>query len=191
VAAGSLMESGSRQRPSPREPFCRSARLKPMTKRWVPLLAVVALLVAGCGSGGGSRAADGATPTPTDVGSPVPRPTGPPWPAFDTDDYSYTLRITCFCPDAGQPLRVTVRDGKAVAAVFIHGGRGHAAGDDAGHWNRVSIADVIDAANDERAYRVRVRWPEGQAYPSSVYVDLNANGADDEISYSVRDVTPA
>lgn len=65
------------------------------------------------------------------------------------------------------------------------------AGDEAGDWMRVTIDDVIDAANDEQAYRVRVRWPEGQAYPSSVYVDLNANGADDETGYSIRYVTPA
>lgn len=162
-----------------------------MTKRWVPLLALVALLVAGCGSRETTRAADDASPTPSGVGSPDPRPSGPPWPAFGTDDYTYTLRVTCFCPDAGVPVRVTVRDGKAVAAVFVRGGRGHTAGEDAGDWMRVTIDDVIDVANDRRAYRVRVRWPEAQAYPSSVYVDLNANGADDETSYSVRDVTPA
>jgi hypothetical protein len=37
---------------------------------------------------------------------------------------------------------------------------------------------------------VRVRWPEGQDYPRSVFIDLDANGADDEIGYSIRDVTP-
>ena len=70
------------------------------------------------------------------------------------------------------------------------GGRGHAAGDDAGDWMRVSINDVIDAANNENAAQVRVRWPQGQDYPTSVWVDRDANMADDEIGYSIRGRDP-
>jgi len=84
---------------------------------------------------------------------------------------------------------VTVRDGEAVGAVYAHGGGGHAAGDDAGDWMRVSINDVIDAANNQHASQVRVRWPRGQDYPTSVWVDRDANMADDEIGYSIRGVT--
>jgi hypothetical protein len=125
-------------------------------------------------------------------GTPDSHPTAAPWPAFDVDDYTYTLRTACFCADGGVPVIVTVRDGEAVGAVYAvyaHRGGGHAAGDDAGDWMRVSINDVIDAANDKHASQVRVRWPQGQGYPTSVWVDRDADMADDEIGYTIRGVT--
>jgi hypothetical protein len=157
-----------------------------MNKRLVPLLVGVATLVAGCGSSGHVDIDGGGTPR----GTTSSHPTGAPWPAYEVDDYTFTLRTACFCADGGIAVIVTVRDGEAVGAVYAHRGRGHAAGDDAGDWMRVSIDDVIDAANNENAAQVRVRWPQGQDYPTSVWVDRDADMADDEIGYSIRDVTP-
>jgi hypothetical protein len=134
----------------------------------------------------GAAAQDtGGTPEPSS------HPTGPPWPAYDVDDYTYTLRTACFCADGGVPVIVTVRDGVATDAVYAHRGRGHAAGEPAGDWMRVTINDIIDAANTRGVHLVRVRWPQGQSYPTSVYVDRDANTADEEIGYTVRDVTPS
>ncbi len=122
-------------------------------------------------------------------GPPHTHQPGTPWPAYAVDDYTYTLRVSCFCADAGVPVIVTVRDGKAIDAVYAHRGRGHAAGDPAGDWLRVTINDVIDAANTPHAYRVRVTWPQGQDYPTSVWVDRDAHTADEEIGYAIRHVT--
>ncbi len=162
-----------------------------MNKRLVPLLVGVTTLVAGCGSFGHATTARGGTPEPAPRGTPESHPTATPWPGFDVDDYTYTLRTACFCADGGVPVIVSVRDGEAVGAVYAQRGRGHAAGDDAGDWMRVSINDVIDSANNEHASEVRVRWPQGQDYPTSVWIDRDANMADDEIGYSIRDVTLA
>jgi hypothetical protein len=162
-----------------------------MKKRLVPLLVGVATLAAGCGSSGHADIDGGVTPETTPRGTPDSHSTAAPWPAYEVDDYTYTLRTACFCADGGVPVIVTVRDGEAVGAVYAQRGRGHAAGDDAGDWMRVSINDVIDAANNKNAYQVRVRWPQGQDYPTSVWVDRDANMADDEIGYSIRDVSPA
>ena len=162
-----------------------------MKRHLVPLLAGAAVLLGGCGSAGnlGADGTDGsAEPAPS---TPDPHPIDGPWPAYDVADYTYTLRVACFCADGGVPVVVTVRVGKAIDAVYAHTGRGHAAGDSAGDWMRVSINDVIDAANTEDAFQVRVRWPEGQDYPASVWVDPDANAADEEIGYSIRKVSPA
>jgi hypothetical protein len=161
-----------------------------MKKRWAVLVASAGILVAGCDSAGDrASGTHHGKPEPAAVTS-TPRPTASPWPGFGGSAYSYNLRTTCICPGAGVPVVVMVRDGKAISAVFAHRGRGHAAGDDAGDWQQITIDDVIEAANNEDAYLVRVRWPEGQDYPRSVFIDLDANGADDEIGYSIRDVTP-
>ena len=127
----------------------------------------------------------------THPGTPEPHPTAAPWPAYDVEDYSYTLRTTCFCADGGVPVTVTVRDGKVTDAVYARTGYGHAAGANASAWMRVTINDVIDAANTTDAYRVEVRWPAGQPYPTAVWVDHAKNAIDEEIGYTIRNVTPA
>jgi hypothetical protein len=162
-----------------------------MNKHVFPLLAAAAVLVAGCGTAGAPAVeGTGGTTAATPRSTPDPHPTPAKWPSYDVADYTYTLRVMCFCADRGVPVVVTVRDGQAVDAVYAHQGWGHAAGADAGSWLRLSINDVIDAANTRHAYQVRVVWPKGQDHPTSVYVDQDANMADEEIGYSVHDVTP-
>jgi major membrane immunogen (membrane-anchored lipoprotein) len=162
-----------------------------MKKHVAPIVVGAAVLVAGCGTtGAGSLPAAGGTPEPASHGTPDPHPTAAPWPHYDVDDYTYRLRTMCFCANRGDPVIVTVRDGKAIDAVYAHRGWGHAAGDSAAYWMRLSVNDVIDAANDQHADQVRVRWPDGQAYPSSVWVDPDAGAADEEIGYSIGDLTP-
>jgi hypothetical protein len=162
-----------------------------MKRHVVPLLVGAAVLVAGCSTPGDVpvNGTDG-TPEPTPSGTPDPHPTAAPWPAYAVDDYTYTLRTTCFCVDGGVPVVVTVRDGKATDAVYAHKGRGHAAGDLAGDWMRVTINDVIGAANTKDVYQVRVDWPKGQDHPTSVWVDPDANAVDEEIGYSIHNLTP-
>ncbi len=150
-----------------------------MTRHLVPILVGAAVLVAGCGPAG-DVATDGAG------GTSAPHPTAAPWPTYDVDDYTYTLRTMCFCGDRGVPVVVTVRDGRAISAVYAHGGWGHAAGDLAGAWMRLTINDIIGAVNNTRAAQVRVDWPKGQDHPVSVWVDRYPNAADDEIGYSIH-----
>jgi hypothetical protein len=160
-----------------------------MNKHLVSLLVGAAVLVAGCGAAADVTAADtGGTPEPSSHTTEEPHPTAAPWPAYQVDDYTYTLRTLCFCAERGVPVIVTVRDGKPIAAVYAHGGYGHAAGDDAGDWMLMTIDDVIDAANTKHAYQVRVHWPEGQDYPASVWVDQDANTGDEEVGYTIRNV---
>ncbi|WP_346384311.1 DUF6174 domain-containing protein [Nocardioides sp.] len=153
------------------------------------LVATVACLaLAACGN-------DSDPGTATDPGgssSTSPTPTAEPtvgsYPAFEPTDYSYSLSVSCFCADAGVPIRVTVEHGDVTAAVYAEGGRGVKQGDPVEKYRWLSINDVIDAANDTGAASVDVTWPDGQDYPSSVYVDQDKNAMDEEVGYQVSDV---
>jgi hypothetical protein len=148
--------------------------------------AVLAFLLAGCGADEPRSASD---PTPT---------AGPteasPYPGFDPTDYTYVLVTTCFCPDAGTPIAITVVDDEVAHAVLAADGTGRGGGekgDPAPDYLRRTIDDVIDAANAavaDGAVRVDVRWPEGQDHPDSVVVEGREDVADDGVGYAISEV---
>jgi hypothetical protein len=157
------------------------------------VLAVVATvaLLAGCGNDASPVAEDppvSSAPTPT----PTPTATQGTYPAFAAQDYTYTLTVWCFCPSAGTPIAVVVEGGEVTSATYAEDGSGRGvvtAGDEAPEPFRLSLAEVIEAANDTGAASVEVDWPDGQDYPSRVAVDGDTRIADDEVSYEVADVS--
>lgn len=169
-------------RPSPMRPIARAAAAL-----------LLPLSLAACGSGDDDVATDPATDTASTSSTPSPTaaPTVGTYPAFEPEDYTFELSVSCFCPGAGVPIEVTVVDAQVVGAVYgmDDGGRGGAqAGDEADQHFWLSINDVIDEANDTSAASVEVDWPAGQDYPNSVHVDHHKDVADDEVGYTVADV---
>ena len=165
----------------------------------LPALALALLALAGCGDSEPGLAPDPASTTqPTDEPSqepsdePAPEPTQDPG-GFAPTDYSYTLTLTCYCPDAGVPIRVTVADDEVVSATYARGGgrSGAVAGDPVPLSRVVTIDEVIAAAETPGAHRVEVDWPEGQDHPSSVAVDPSERAVDEEFGYLVDDVEVA
>jgi hypothetical protein len=160
------------------------------------LAAVLAGGLVACGQGTtATDAADSPGPTeqesPTQQESPSVEPTVGTYPDYPFADYDYTLRVSCYCPDAGEPMRISVRDGKVVDAVFLRKGWDHQAGDPVENtWRHLTLADVIAAANDTEADDVQVRWRDGQDYPRSVWVDKSRMAADEEVGYDVSHVLP-
>lgn len=154
------------------------------------LAAVTAGLLTACGAGSdGTGSVRDPAPTsapPTSV--PTATPTVGTYPAYQPRDYAFTLRVACFCADTGTPIRVTVADGKVVDAVYTKSDRGHHSGDRAPRYRRLTIDDVIAAANDTSAARVEVTWPSGQDYPDSVFVDPDAHTIDEEVGYTLSQV---
>jgi hypothetical protein len=148
---------------------------------------LTALALTGCSDDG-----DDGTATDTS-GEETPSPTASPtvgtYPAYAPEDYSFTLTVSCFCPDAGVPIRVTVAGGKVAEAVYGEKGPGHAAGDPVQQLRAVTIDGIIDELNAATdAERVEVEWPAGQDYPSEVYIDQSARISDEEIGYTIADV---
>lgn len=142
-------------------------------------LLAAALVLTACGS----------EPTPVaDDPAPTAEPTTGTYPAFASAHYAYTLSVSCFCVDAGAPVRITVVDGEVTDAVYTKDGRGVDEGTQAPDYRRLTIEEIIAAANDTEAASVEVEWPQGQDYPSSVYVDQDEQMMDEEIGYAVSDV---
>ena len=158
------------------------------------MLAAAAVLstsapLVGCGSTTGHEIANTEATAPTPgVTSPVSHPTGPPWPRFPVDDYTYELRANCFCAERG-PLLITVRDGRVTDVVYARGAVEHPAGQHtSGGWLRMTINDVIQKANDPHSQEVEVRWPRTQQYPSWVWINRSLMPVDGGIQYQVRHV---
>jgi hypothetical protein len=145
------------------------------------------LALAACGDGSGTATDPSSSSTPT----PTVQPTVGTYPAFEPGDYTYTLVVNCFCADGGVPIRVTVASGEVTDAVYARNGGGVKKGDPVEPYRRLTINDVIDAANDTEADQVDVVWPAGQDYPTSVHVDPDKRAMDEEIGYEVSDVTVA
>jgi hypothetical protein len=168
-------------------------------------LAVLALLgvLAGCGSDPGADVAtnvsDTSASSPSPSPTPNPTPTAPTeapkpgsLPDFPYRDYAFTLGHTCFCANYDQRYRVTVTDGEVSSITYETEGPGHRVGDPVSDkYLRLTIQDIIDRGNDPDMARVRVKWPAGQLYPDSVYLDQMANVADEEVTWLISDVDPA
>ncbi|HET9421130.1 MAG TPA: DUF6174 domain-containing protein [Nocardioides sp.] len=160
--------------------------MRTRTPRLLAASLLTALALTGCGDGdetatdpGGDERAGG-TPSAT--------PTVGTYPDFEPQDYAYTLLVTCYCPDAGVPIRVTVSDGKA-EGVYAENGSGFGKGDPVPAYRAQSINDIIGSLNAAtEAESVTVQWPEGQDYPDEVYIDESSRIADEEIGYTISDV---
>ena len=155
------------------------------TRSALALFAATAL-VSACGT---QTATPDSKPTPT---QPTTHPTAAPWPSYSHDDYTYVLRRMCFCGDRGVAYLITVTGGEVTDVVYANRTPGRDKGAPAPEpYARVTIEDVIDAANDETAYKVDITWPDGQDYPSAVSVDHSKNAIDEEIGYTLSHVVPA
>ncbi|MCX6401950.1 MAG: DUF6174 domain-containing protein [Propionibacteriales bacterium] len=144
----------------------------------------LALAVAACG-----RENDAATDdvTPQGQASPTasPSPDARDYPDFAPTNYTYRLEVLCYCPQIGA-VRVTVKDGKVTEAKSI---TGEAKGQDAPEFARLTINDIIARANDPQIDEVEVTWPAGQDHPSVVALDHLELAVDDEVTYTIKNVT--
>lgn len=163
-----------------------------VTSRALATLAsgALALGLAGC-AGEDDVARD--EPAPAVSPSSEPAPSDEPDDGFAPSTYSYTLRISCYCPYAAVPVRVSVEGDSVVDAVFERGGgRGGASrGEQAPELLRLSIEDVLAAAEEARAagaHEVTVEWPEDSESPTEVYIDRNEMAMDEEVGYTISDL---
>jgi len=165
-----------------------------MTRTLLPAALLATALLAGCGTATGVEANDPAdTSSPSASATPTPSPTSSPepgtYPAYPFSDYSYTLKLQCFCASFGKPIRISVADGEVTSAAWARDGQGTVKGEEVtDEWARLTMDDVIDAANDTEAEVVEVEWEAGADHPTRVSVDRDLQSMDEEITYVVSDV---
>jgi uncharacterized protein DUF6174 len=106
------------------------------------------------------------------------------WDRLSQPVYSFTLRQLCFCAFV-QPVRVSVRNDTIVAANEISGG----ASIDPRYVQTVrSLFDFIDRAITNKAATLRVTYDPALGYPTEIVYDGSLMGADDEVTYTIKDV---
>ena len=160
--------------------------MRTRTPRLLAASLLTALALTGCGDGDDTASDSGADEKAG--GTPSGTPTVGTYPDFEPQDYAYTLLVTCYCPDAGVPIRVTVSDGHA-EGVYAEKGSGFAKGDPVPDFRAPTINKIIAELNAAtEAEQVTVEWPEGQDYPNEVYIDESSRIVDEEIGYTISDV---
>lgn len=104
---------------------------------------------------------------------------------FTWPSYRYVLTTRCYCPPDA-PVRITVRNGYVVTAVFTaNDAQHHHAGDPAPRRYRKTIAGLLHLARSDRVARSVIRWPASRPAPSSIYLDYNTQMVDEEVSYTL------
>lgn len=108
------------------------------------------------------------------------------------DSYDATVSARCFCPDAEIPVRVEVRDGVVTRATRVLAADGSEDITDALAAHTVVTVDAIHASIVDVAAgsegEVRAVY-DGRGVPVSADIDHVLRAVDDEIAYTVTDVT--
>lgn len=164
-----------------------------------PLVLCMSISLTACGEGDDGEstvATDSSTPTLVPVDPPVtPEPTTPDVPKnpepgtlpdFAPQNYTFVYDVMCYCPGIG-PVKVTVVDGEVTDARYVDSAMEEALPE----FRNLTIQDIIDEANKPSHDELEVKWPSGQAYPDSIFIDRIKNAMDDETTYTIKEVTVA
>ena len=108
------------------------------------------------------------------------------WEQWNLNDYSYTFGISCFCPyEVTLPRQIQVEEGSVVSV------NGEPYNTDI-HWGVFTISDLfdrVDQAQQSNAFVVEVEYHKKRGYPIEIYIDENEMIADEEIGYSVYNLS--
>jgi hypothetical protein len=109
------------------------------------------------------------------------------WTSQNLTDYDFEYRRGCFCPNPGT-ISVAVRDGEVVAGITEDGEPLPAE-----ELAEVpTVAELFDIARDAfaNADEVSVEYHETLGYPTRISIDWYEDAADDEVSYTARNLEP-
>lgn len=98
--------------------------------------------------------------------------------------YEFTFNRTCFCVPL-TPVRISVRDGIVIGVTEIASGRSLPA---AGFLTVDSLFALIDHGIANHYAEMRVTYDSALGYPKQIYSDGSMQIADDEITYTVKDL---
>ena len=109
------------------------------------------------------------------------------WESTEIEDYSFVLRIMCFCaPETTEPKTIVVKGGEITTV----NGKPY---DPEQNWGVVTISDLFDKIENitpQNPAVLNVTYDTKYGFPSSLYIDRDEMIADEEIGYSVSDFSP-
>lgn len=111
------------------------------------------------------------------------------WQALGADSYSFELNRGCFCVLAGRRVLVTVQHGAVTGADYLDS-------KDAVEPLLLTylptvpdLFDLLEAAIDGHPASFQVSYDPAYGYPTRIEIDFSASIADDQISFTARDLT--
>jgi hypothetical protein len=110
--------------------------------------------------------------------------TQPPLPS-----YAFTWELSCFCgPDPVRPIRITVVRGDITSAAYVDDQQPVSESIRTGLKTIDGVFDLIQQRLDEHADEVTVAYDPDRHYPTSVFIDITKQAADEEISLKLSDL---
>lgn len=105
---------------------------------------------------------------------------------------SYTAQSSCFCPqDYTRAMNIVEQDGKIIDATYSDTGEAVPSYIREGLLTMNERFDQLEEAYLSDADRIDVTYDPNLGYPSSVYVDQSFMIADEELSYTIKDLAVA
>lgn len=111
------------------------------------------------------------------------------WRAQEIEDYSYTVRRLCFCPESfTDPVEVRVSGGEVVARSYRGSGEA-VAGENARFWPPVEgLFEIVQDAIDRDADSLLVDYHPSLGYPISIRIDYEEMAIDEELTVTASDL---
>ena len=113
------------------------------------------------------------------------------WERLGWDDYTYQFRWNCFCASPFiSRVELVVRDGVLVSGTLVDSSRA-LTDDELADWRTIDgLFDLIDDARSRDAHQIRDTYHAEFGYPLEVWIDYEANVADEELGFEILSVQP-
>jgi hypothetical protein len=110
------------------------------------------------------------------------------WQTQGSDSYSYELTRECFCVLSGRRVTVTVEHGAVVAAEYVDSKNPVEAALLSYLQTVPDLFDLIEDVLIRKVASFMASYDPNYGYPTHVEIDYSATAADDEITFTARDL---
>lgn len=111
------------------------------------------------------------------------------WSTAEPPAYRFTLQLGCFCgSEATRPVVVAVRAGRVQSRTYLDTGAPVDARLEEAFPTIEGLFAVIDDALERDADHVAAEYSARRGYPTRISIDYESGTADDELTYTVRDL---
>lgn len=110
------------------------------------------------------------------------------WDAYALDKYSINQTVLCYCPNAGEPYKLSVAGDSILSAQNVRTGN-YVTDHSIIVFRTVDeIFDLIESVDPDSVAYINVEYHERYGYPTQLYIDYNAQMADEEMGYQMKDL---